>query len=185
MDMFTIVLIAVGLAMDSFAVSITSGITTKNLRIPSALKIATFFGLFQAGMPIIGWLAGLSVIELISGTDHWIAFGLLSLIGCKMIYESIKREHGEKKIISMNTYVLLILSVATSIDALAVGLSFAFLKIYIATPIIVIGTVTFLLSFIGVFAGNKFGHFLEKKIEITGGLILIGIGIKILLEHLV
>lgn len=185
MDMFTMVLIAVGLAMDSFAVSITSGVTTKNLRIANALKIAMFFGLFQAGMPIIGWLAGLSVIELISGIDHWVAFGLLSLIGCKMIYESIKREPREKKITPMNAYVLLILSVATSIDALAVGLSFAFLKIYIATPIIVIGTVTFLLSFIGVFAGNKFGHFFEKKIEITGGIILIGIGIKILLEHLV
>ncbi len=184
MDVFTIVFIAVGLAMDSFAVSVTSGVTTENLTIKSALKIAMFFGLFQAGMPIIGWLAGLNIIELISGIDHWIAFGLLSLIGCKMIYESIKRKPKEKKIPLMNTYVLLTLSVATSIDALAVGLSFAFLKIYIATPIIIIGTITFLLSFIGVFAGNKLGHFFEKKIEITGGLILIGIGIKILLEHL-
>jgi len=185
MDVFTIVFIAIGLAMDSFAVSITSGMTTKNLRIMSALRVAIFFGLFQAGMPIIGWLAGLSVIDLISGIDHWVAFGLLSLIGCKMIYEAIKREPREKKMTPMNSYVLLILSVATSIDALAVGLSFAFLKIYIAAPIIVIGTVTFLLSFIGVFAGNKFGHFFEKKIEITGGVILIGIGMKILLEHLV
>jgi len=185
MDMFTMLFIAVGLAMDSFAVSITSGITTENLRATGALKIAAFFGLFQAGMPLIGWLAGLSVMEFISSIDHWTAFGLLSLIGCKMIYESVKRQPGEKKIISMNASVLLLLSVATSIDALAVGLSFAFLKIYIAAPITVIGTVTFLLSFIGVFAGNKFGHLLEKKIEIAGGLILIGIGTKILLEHLV
>jgi len=185
MDVFAIVFIAIGLAMDSFAVSITSGMTTKNLRIMSALRVAIFFGLFQAGMPIIGWLAGLSVIDLISGIDHWLAFGLLSLIGCKMIYEAIKREPREEKMNPMNSYVLLILSVATSIDALAVGLSFAFLKIYIAAPIIVIGTVTFLLSFIGVFAGNRFGHFFEKKIEIIGGVILIGIGIKILLEHLV
>ena len=185
MDVFTILFIAAGLAMDSFAVSITSGITMRNLRINSALKIAMFFGLFQAGMPIIGWLAGLSVIEFISGIDHWIAFGLLGLIGCKMIYESIKMEPREKEINRLNAYVLLILSVATSIDALAVGLSFAFLKIPIVTPIIVIGPVTFLLSFLGVFVGNRFGHFFEKKIEIVGGLILIGIGIKILFEHLV
>lgn len=185
MDIATILFIAVGLAMDSFAVSITSGISMKNLRINNALKIAMFFGLFQAGMPIIGWLAGLSIREFISGIDHWIAFGLLGLIGCKMIYESIKIESREKEINHLNAYVLLILSVATSIDALAVGLSFAFLEMSIATPIIVIGTVTFLLSYLGVFAGNRFGHFFEKKIEIVGGLILIGIGIKILFEHLV
>jgi len=184
MDMFTILFIAVGLAMDSFAVSITSGIAMKKLRINSALKIAVFFGLFQAGMPIIGWLAGLSLREFISGIDHWIAFGLLSLIGCKMIYESIRKEPGEKEIDRLNAYVLLVLSVATSIDALAVGLSFAFLKVSIATPIIIIGIVTFLLSFLGVFVGNRLGHFFERKIEIVGGLVLIGIGIKILVEHL-
>ena len=183
MDMITIIFIAFGLAMDSFAVSIISGITMKHLRI-NALKTAIFFGAFQAVMPIIGWLAGLNLIDLISGVDHWIAFGLLSLIGCKMIYESSKMDSSEKEINLLNVYVLLILSVATSIDALAVGLSFAFLKISIATPIIAIGTVTFLLSLLGVIAGNRFGHLFEKKIEIVGGLILIGIGIKILVEHL-
>ena len=122
--------------------------------------------------------------DFISGFDHWIAFGLLSLIGCRMIYESTKMDSGKKVINPLNVYVLLILSVATSVDALAVGMSFAFLKIFIVTPIIVIGAVTFLLSFLGVFVGNRFGHFFEKRIEIAGGLILIGIGVKILLRHL-
>jgi len=182
--MITIVFIAFGLAMDAFAVSITSGITIKHLNINNALKIATFFGLFQAIMPLIGWLAGLSLRDFISGIDHWIAFGLLSLIGCKMIYESTKVEPSEKEINPLSIYVLLILSVATSIDALAVGISFSLLNIPIAFSIIVIGAVTFLLSFSGVFIGNRSGNLFEGKIEIVGGLILIGIGIKILIEHL-
>jgi putative Mn2+ efflux pump MntP len=185
MNLFEFVFVAVGLAMDSFAVSVTSGATTKNLRINGALKMAMLFGLFQAGMPIIGWLAGLGAIEFISGVDHWIAFGLLGLIGCRMIYESFKIEPKKEEINYLSVYVLLMLSVATSIDALAVGLSFAFLRIFIAIPIIVIGIVTFVLSFLGVFAGNRFGNFFGKRIETVGGLILIGIGIKILFEHLV
>jgi len=182
--MITVIFIAFGLAMDSFAVSITNGISIRNIRISNALRIAAFFGIFQAVMPLIGWLAGLSLRDFISGFDHWIAFGLLSLIGCRMIYESTKMDSGKKVINPLNVYVLLILSVATSVDALAVGMSFAFLKIFIVTPIIVIGAVTFLLSFLGVFVGNRFGHFFEKRIEIAGGLILIGIGVKILLRHL-
>jgi len=113
-----------------------------------------------------------------------VAFGLLSLIGGKMIYESMKIGSNDNEIKSLNVFVLLMLSIATSIDALAVGLSFAFLKISIVTPIIVIGIVTFILSFLGVLVGNKLGHFFEKKMEFLGGLILIGIGIKILIEHL-
>ena len=183
--MVTITFIAFGLAMDAFAVSITSGITIRYLRIKHALRIGIFFGLFQAVMPLIGWLAGRSLRDFISGVDHWIAFGLLSLIGCKMIYESFKMESSEKESNPLNVYVLLVLSVATSIDALAVGISFAFLRISIAAPIIVIGAVTFLLSFLGTFVGNRLGHFFEKKIEIVGAFILIGIGIKILVDHLV
>jgi putative Mn2+ efflux pump MntP len=183
MNMITILFIAFGLAMDAFAVSITNGITIKHQRINNALKIGIFFGSFQALMPLIGWLAGLRLRDFISGVDHWVAFGLLSLIGGKMIYESTKIG-DDKEIRSLNLFVLLLLSIATSIDALAVGLSFAFLKISIATPIIVIGIVTFMLSFLGVLVGNRLGHFFEKKMEIVGGLILIGIGIKILIEHL-
>jgi len=185
MDIFTIILIAFGLSMDALAVSVTSGITIKRLKVNNALRIALFFGGFQAFMPIIGWLAGLSLLDFISGVDHWVAFGLLAFIGCKMIYESVKMKSGREESNPLSLYVLLVLSVATSIDALAVGLSFAFLQISIATPVIVIGTVTFLLSLLGVFAGNRFGHFFENKIEIVGGFILIGIGIKILMEHLV
>lgn len=184
MDSITIVIIAFGLAMDAFAVSVTSGLTIKNLKINHAFTIAAFFGLFQAFMPLAGWLAGLTVRGLISEIDHWLAFGLLSFIGCKMIYESFKLDPNREKANPMNVYVLLILSVATSIDALAVGITFAFLNISILTPIIIIGMVTFVLSLIGVFIGERFGHFFEKKIEILGGIILIGIGIKILIEHL-
>lgn len=144
-----------------------------------------FFGLFQAVMLLMGWLAGSSLKDFIAGSDHWIAFGLLSLVGCKMIYESIKLESSKKETNPLNVHVLLILSVATSIDALVVGVSFALQKIFIVVSIIVIGTVTFLLSFLGIFAGNKFGHLFKNKIEIVGGLILISIGIKILIEHLV
>ncbi|MBW2554968.1 MAG: manganese efflux pump [Deltaproteobacteria bacterium] len=185
MDAITIIAIAFGLAMDAFAVSITSGITIKNLKINNALKIALFFGLFQAIMPLVGWLAGLSLKDFISEIDHWIAFGLLSFIGCKMIYESITVQSNEKQIDPLNVYVLLMLSVATSIDALAVGVSFAFLKVSIVTPVIIIGTVTFLLSYLGVYIGDRIGHFFENKIEIAGGLLLIGIGLKILIESLV
>lgn len=184
MDLFTIVLIAFGLAMDAFAVSITSGVAIKRIRVRNIFKIALFFGSFQAIMPLIGWSAGISVRHLITSLDHWIAFGLLSFIGGKMIYESIKTDSVEKEINPLNLYVLLILSVATSIDALAVGVSFAFLDISIITPIIVIGLVAFLLSCFGVLVGDRFGHIFEKKIEIAGGVILIGIGIKILIEHL-
>lgn len=183
--MTTILFIAFGLAMDALAVSITSGISIRRERFNQALKIALFFGSFQAFMPFIGWLTGLRLRDLISGVDHWIAFGLLALIGGKMIYESVRVKASEKEPKPLSLLLLLALSVATSIDALAVGVSFAFLEISIATPVLVIGTVTFLLSFVGVFAGNKVGHFFENKIEIIGGLILISIGIKILIEHLV
>ncbi len=184
MDIVTIVFVAFGLAMDAFAVSIASGVAIKELRVEHALRIALFFGFFQAVMPVIGWLAGIGLKDFICGVDHWIAFGLLSMIGCKMIYESTKLETERKKINPLNVSVLLMLSIATSIDALAVGVSFAFIQMAIITPIIVIGAVTFLLSFLGAFVGNRFGHFFERKIELAGGLILIGMGVKILIEHL-
>lgn len=184
MNSITLLLIAFGLSMDAFAVSISNGITIQHQRANHALKIGIFFGSFQALMPLIGWSAGLSLRELISGVDHWIAFGLLTIIGGKMIYESKKMDGQEKEVKPLDFPTLLLLSVATSIDALAVGISFALLDISIVMPILVIGAVTFVLSFFGVMMGSKIGHFFEKKIEILGGLILIGIGIKILIEHL-
>ena len=184
MSIITILFIAVGLSMDAFAVSVTSGFAIKNLKANNAFKIAFFFGAFQAMMPVIGWLAGAGLRDSIASFDHWIAFGLLSIIGCKMIFESTKMKGNDEKNDPLNLYTLLILSVATSIDALAVGLSLSFLKVYIATPAAIIGATTFVISFAGVFVGNRVGHFFENKIEIFGGLILIAIGVKILIEHL-
>lgn len=176
--------IALGLAMDAFAVSITSGLTIQHLRIRHAVRIAFFFGAFQAVMPVAGWAAGLGIRNAITQIDHWIAFGLLSLIGGKMIYESLRMNPIEKRVDPLKISILLILSLATSIDALIVGVTFAILNVSIIRPIIIIGTITFVLSFVGVLVGDRLGHFFEKKIEIVGGLVLIGIGVKILIEHL-
>ena len=184
MDLLTIIAIAVGLSMDAFAVSVASGIAIKNLRIRHAVRIALFFGGFQAVMPVIGWLAGRSVAELISPWDHWVAFALLVFIGGRMIYGSFRMDAAGKPTDPLNLYVLLLLSLATSIDALAVGFSFAFLKIAIVGPVIIIGAVTFVLSLAGVAVGDRLGHFFERKIEAVGGLVLIAIGVRILLEHL-
>lgn len=181
--MLVILSIAFGLAMDAFAVAVTSGLTLAPLRLESALKIALFFGGFQALMPLLGWLAGLGLEELISGFDHWVAFGLLGFIGCRMIYDAL-RAGPRRAVDPLNLLTLLGLSIATSIDALVVGLSFALLQIPILTPAIVIGSVTFLLAFLGVLLGHRLGRLFEREAEVLGGLILIGIGLKILLEHL-
>lgn len=180
--MITIIIIALGLSMDAFAVSISSGLAIKRLKIGHALLVAFFFGSFQAIMPLVGWLAGIRLIGYISSVDHWIAFGLLGFIGCKMIYEALKVGGAKKLADPMDIRVLLLLSIATSMDALAVGASFAMLKMLIVFPVIVIGVVTFALSLLGTYIGNRFGHFFETKIEIFGGCVLIGIGIKILLQ---
>lgn len=182
--MLTIIIIALGLSMDAFAVSISSGVAIKRLKIGHAFLIAFFFGSFQAIMPLVGWLAGIGLTGYISNVDHWIAFGLLVFIGCKMIYEAIKVGDVERTADPLDIYVLLLLSIATSCDALAVGTSFAMLKMLIVVPVIVIGAVTFALSLLGTYIGNRFGHFFETKIEIFGGCVLIGMGIKILFEHL-
>ncbi len=183
--MVTILLIAFGLAVDAFAVSISSGVAIKRLKVAHALTIAAFFGGFQAIMPGIGWLAGEGLKDFIAGIDHWVAFGLLTFIGCKMIYESRQMKSIDEKTDPMNVHVLLMLSVATSIDALAVGLTLSLLDISVLVAAVVIGLVTFVLSFLGVYVGNTFGHMFENKVEAVGGLILIGIGTKMLVEHLV
>jgi putative Mn2+ efflux pump MntP len=184
MDILTIILIAVGLAMDTFAVSIAKGISIERKRRKSALLLASFFGGFQMLMPTIGYFAGFSLREIIMGIDHWVAFGLLTFIGLKMIYDSTRKEDG-KKDETLKLHSLVTLSVATSIDALMVGLSFAFLQTSVIEPILVIGLVTFSLSLMGFFLGCGIGRILKNKIKIVGGLILIAIGLRILLEHLV
>ena len=185
MDIVTIVVIAVALAMDAFAVSIASGAAYKQLQVRHTLRIALFFGGFQAFMPLIGALAGLSFREYIADYDHWIAFVILAAVGGKMIYESFKITEAEKNYSPSNILVLLALSVATSIDALAIGITLSLVASSIVTAVIVIGLVTFLLSYIGVILGKKFGHIFENKIEAVGGLVLIALGVKILLEHMV
>lgn len=180
MDLISIFLLSIGLAMDAFSVSITRGLTLK-CNIKYALTIAIFFGGFQALMPVLGWYSGMQLQSLISTVAPWIAFILLALIGIKMIYESFSSEE-ECNVFSLKE--LLVLSIATSIDAFAVGVTFAILNISIITPIIIIGLVTFVLSFIGVYIGKNMGHLFGNKIEILGGLILIAIGLKILLENI-
>jgi putative Mn2+ efflux pump MntP len=184
MKLLTILFVAVGLAMDAFAVSIVTGSVYKELHVKHALRMALFFGGFQAVMPIIGFLAGLSLRDYITAFDHWIAFGLLSFVGGKMIYESFKIEAAERNRDPSNFMILLGLSFATSIDALAVGITLSLLKGPIAPAVTIIGLVTFTLSYAGVSLGKRFGHFFESKIEVVGGLILIAIGLKILIEHL-
>jgi putative Mn2+ efflux pump MntP len=183
MDILSIFLIAVGLAMDAFSVSITRGMILKcNLK--HAFIIALFFGGFQALMPVFGWLAGDQLAVIVSFWAPWIAFLLLLLIGGKMIYEGIFRDENDESCQIFQMKDILIFSVATSIDAFAVGVTFAFLNTNILLPVIIIGLVTFGLSFLGVYIGKNVGHLFESKIELLGGFILIGIGFKILLEYL-
>jgi putative Mn2+ efflux pump MntP len=184
MGLITIIIIAVGLAMDAFAVSIVSGAAYKQLKIKHAFRLAVFFGGFQALMPLIGSLAGLGIKQYIANYDHWVAFALLSAVGCKMIYESFKIKPADRNFDPSNISILLILSIATSIDALTVGITLPLLALSLIKAVIIIGLITFLLSYIGVSVGRKFGHFFESKIEALGGLVLIALGAKILLEHL-
>lgn len=177
----TTLLIAVGLAMDALTVSICGGLVLKEARLKHALRMGLFFGGFQAGMPVLGWLAGRGLAGFIEAADHWIAFGLLAAIGGKMIHDALGKTHATMD--PSRIGVLLMLSIATSIDALAVGVTFALLGGPILAPALTIGAVTFLLSVAGVLSGHRLGHGFESKVGVAGGLILIGIGVKILVEH--
>lgn len=183
MSLPTILLIALGLAMDCFAVAVASGFTATRMRLPHALRMALFFGGFQAIMPILGWFGGTALRSAITGIDHWVAFGLLAAIGIKMIVESRKLEE-DREIDPTKLTVVAALAVATSIDALAVGVSLSFLNVAIVLPALIIGAVSFVVSLAGVYTGKRFGHLFENKLELLGGLILIGIGAKILVQHL-
>jgi len=178
-----ITLIGFGLAMDATAVSITCGSTIVKKRFIGAAKVALFFGFFQAFMPVVGWFAGVALRDVITELDHWIAFALLVFIGGKMIYDSTRHDSNQDRCLILTLPVLFTLAIATSIDALAVGVGFAFLDISILFPVIMIGLITAVLSFTGFFAGNGLAKILGNKVEIAGGIILIGIGTKILIEH--
>jgi len=185
MDIFTLLLIAAGLAMDAFAVALCKGLTMKKLVIKHAVVIAVFFGVFQAIMPVIGWFLGKQFEAYITAFDHWIAFVLLLFLGVKMIFEALKDEDADVlSAYKLDVKELIVLSLATSIDALAVGITFAFLKTDIVFAVSIIGIITFMISFLGVFLGNKFGIRYKKKAEIAGGIALVFIGLKILFEHL-
>jgi len=186
MEVFTIILIAVGLAMDTFAVSVAAGAAERKLHIRHAMRMAVFFGAFQAVMPLIGWFAGEGFKDSIAAYDHWIAFGLLALVGGKMILESFKlKDDKDKPVDPTSVLVVLTLAVATSIDALAVGVTLSLVTDSILFAVLMIGVITFVLSLAGIRIGMKVGHFFENKIEIFGGVILLLIGIKILVEHLI
>lgn len=183
MGILEVILIGIGLAMDAFAVSICKGLSMNKLDWKKAIIIALYFGIFQALMPIIGYLLGATFQDLVTSIDHWIVFVLLSIIGGNMIKESFDDE-VEKRNDSVDFKTMIVLAIATSIDALAVGITFAFLKANIALSVIFIGIITFLISLFGVKIGNKFGDKFQNKAELIGGIILILIGLKILLEHL-
>jgi putative Mn2+ efflux pump MntP len=185
MNPFALLGLAVGLAMDAFAVSIGVGLTAQQVSGRTTFRLAWHFGLFQFLMPVVGWLAGLSVERWISGIDHWVAFALLVAIGGHMIYEAV---YGDEEVRGARDATrgvsLVVLSVATSIDALAVGLSLALLGVEIWYPAVVIGIVAFLFTAAGLHLGRRFGALLGRRMEVLGGIILIGIGLKILADHL-
>lgn len=186
MGIFELIFIGIGLSMDAFAVAICKGLAMKKVNMRQCLVIALFFGGFQALMPFAGWLLGRQFQSYITKIDHWIAFGLLVFLGIKMLLDALKNEEdtvcpGEE---TLDLKELLLMAVATSIDALAVGITFAFLQVKIIPSITIIGCITFLFSIGGVFIGNIFGNKFKSRATILGGVILIFIGVKILVEHL-
>jgi putative Mn2+ efflux pump MntP len=185
MGIVELFLIAVGLSMDAFAVSVCKGLAMRKCTWKKAAIVGLYFGVFQAGMPVIGYVLGVQFKDVITSIDHWIAFILLGIIGVNMIREAIGRcEECEEQDESLDVRTMVGLAVATSIDALAVGVTFAFLQVDIIPAVSFIGITTFLISFAGVKIGNVFGSKYKKRAEITGGIILILLGAKILIEHL-
>lgn len=180
----TFLLIGIGLSFDTFAISVSSGIMKKGILFRQAVVVALFLAFFQALFPVIGWFIGVSVKSIIAGLDHWVAFGLLLLIGGKMILEGLKNEDDRKVFNPLNPAVMIGISVATSIDALVVGLSFGVLDTHILFPALIIGVVTFLAAMLGIFFGKHIPGKTSQRSMIAGGLILVLIGGKILLEHL-
>ena len=183
MGIIELIILSIGLAMDAFAVAVCKGLSMPKMSWKKGLIIGGYFGIFQALMPLIGYMLGVNFQENIQSVDHWIAFILLCIIGLNMLKEAVSKE-TEKSNDSIKFKDMLILAIATSIDALAVGITFAFLKANILLAVILIGVITFIISVSGVKIGNIFGDKYEKKAELAGGIILILLGIKILLEHL-
>lgn len=184
MSIIEIALIGVGLAMDAFAVSICKGLAMRRMNYKKAIIIAAFFGVFQALMPALGYVLGTTFANKIAAIDHWIAFILLALIGANMIKEALSSDDDECQDDSLRLGDLIMLSIATSIDALAVGIIFAFFNVSLLLSVSMIGIITFIICVIGVKVGNVFGEKYKSKAELAGGLILIVMGAKILIDHL-
>lgn len=183
MELLTLFALAVGLCFDTFAVSISSGLMKREITFKQALRIAIVLGAFQGLMPAIGWFLGISIKEYIQEWDHWIAFILLGILGGKMIYESFSKG-DDKEFDPLNVKVMVGMAIATSIDALIVGVSFGMFEVNLPLAVIVIGGVTMFASMLGIFLGKKTGAHLGEKIEVIGGIILIAIGVKIVVQHL-
>jgi len=183
MDIISIIILSIGLSMDAFAVSISNGLIFKDLNLKKILLISSLFGFFHILMPLVGWFVGVGIEVYINEFDHWIAFVLLLFIGGKMIYEAFINGINEQKQ-EFKITIIIGQAFATSIDALAIGVSFALLKISIISPILIIGLTTFVFSIVGLQLGKYFGNKIGKSIALFGGIVLIGIGIKILVEHL-
>ena len=186
MKLFEIIVIGIGLAMDALAVSICKGLSMKKTDWKKAIIIALYFGIFQALMPVLGYFLGSTFSSFVQSVDHWIAFILLAIIGANMIIDSTDDEDDEieKRNDKVDVKTMLLLAVATSIDALAVGVTFAFFEVNLLLSVSIIGIISFALSFIGGAIGNKFGDRFQNRAELAGGIVLIIIGFKILLEHL-
>jgi len=185
MDILSFLLLGASLSMDALAIAVSTGICVPHLRKRDALKLALYFGGFQALMPAVGWVLGSTVSVFIAAFDHWIAFGLLAVIGVKMIIDAVKKkEDGYCPTDMLSHKVLFTMAIATSIDALAVGISLAIVNAPIAIGAAIIGLTTFAICFAGAIFGKKLGTAFEQKAAVIGGLVLIGIGIKILAEHL-
>lgn len=184
MGIVEIIFLGLGLSFDTFAVSVSTGLLKNSIRFWQGVRVAVVLAFFQALMPLLGWFGGTQVASYISEIDHWIAFGLLSVVGIKMIIEAFKAEE-DKKSNSLSFRVLVLMGIATSMDALVVGVSLAFFEIRILQSIVIIGFITFLAAMIGMLIGKSSNKKSGKKIEIVGGVLLIGIGLKILMEHIV
>lgn len=184
MGLIELCILSIGLAMDAFAVSVCKGLSMARMKWKNAIIIGAYFGYFQALMPVLGYLLGYNFQDRISNIDHWIAFILLGVIGINMIKEAISKENDVHND-SVKFKDMIVLAIATSIDALAVGITFAFLNVNLILAISLIGIITFIISVLGVKVGNIFGDKYEKKAEFAGGIILIFLGIKILVEHLI
>ena len=184
MCVFAIFLIAVSLALDAFAVSVSSGIAIPGFGWRQAARMGLWFGFFQFMMPLIGWFLGSSVSGYIEAVDHWVAFGLLALIGGRMAWGALRGGEEEAAPADLTAKRLCLLAIATSIDALAVGVSMAFMAVPVLASAVVIGVVAFVLSVVGGLAGRRLGGLFQKRAELVGGLVLIAIGVKILIEHL-